>query len=140
MRRYASTHTRLGKRLGLLNTKDFIKAAADRGEQGASLAMAQYSRLGNKLAMAHKGVTVAQAAYRPPIEVPSTETVFQPGLGVQYSFVEARMDVEYESPELQLDWNNSDTSLQYIPGELNFEIEQYRHRNRVYGFAKLCAS
>ena len=45
------------KRLGLLNSKDFIKAAAVHGEQKAEQAMAQYSELGNRLAMAHKGVT-----------------------------------------------------------------------------------
>ncbi|MGI6040141.1 MAG: DUF6470 family protein [Eubacteriales bacterium] len=113
------------KRLGLLNSKDFIKAAAVHGEQKAEQAMAQYSELGNRLAMAHKGVTAAQAAYRAPIEVPSTETAFQPGAGAQFSVVDAKLEIQYAPAKLNLNWDNSHTSLEYVPGGLEIEVEQY---------------
>ena len=113
------------KRLGLLNNKDFCIAAADRGEQGADQAIAHYSEMGNKLSMAHKGVSVAQAAYRAPIEVPSMETAFQPGAGAQFSWVDAQLKIQYESAELNVNWDNSNTALEYVPGKLQIEVEQY---------------
>lgn len=113
------------KRLGLLKFKDFAKQAAQRGKEGALKAMTQYAELGNKLAQAHKGVTVAQAAYESPIKVPPTEKAYQPGAGAMLTWSGPQLTTEYEPPHLDMDWQIGKTALEYVPGKLNIEIEQY---------------
>ncbi|NLM61368.1 MAG: hypothetical protein GX193_04740 [Clostridiales bacterium] len=113
------------KNLGLLKFKDFARKAAERGKEATVQAMSRYAELGNKLAMAHKGVSVAQAAYESPITVPPPETAYQPGAGAILSWSGPQLDTEFDPPQVEMDWDIGKAELEYIPGKLEIEIEQY---------------
>jgi hypothetical protein len=113
------------KSMGLLKFKDFAKKAAQKGKEAAVQAMSQYAELGNKLAQAHKGVTVAQAAYESPIKVPSADAAYQPATGAILSWSGPQLETDYEPAHLEMNWTLAKAQLNYVPGKFEVEIEQY---------------
>ena len=112
------------KSMGLLKFKDFAKKAAQKGKEAIVQAMSQYAELGNKLAQAHKGVTVAQAAYESPIKVPSADAAYQPDRS-NTILERAQLETDYEPAHLEMNWTLAKAQLNYVPGKFEVEIEQY---------------
>jgi len=113
------------KRMGMLNMRDYAKAAARKGIEGAQAAAAEYAELGNKLAMAHKGVTVSEAAYSKLVKEPVSQKVYLPAVGAQLAWEGGTLEAAFEPAQVQTDWDTGTADLVYVPGDLEVEIEQY---------------
>jgi len=115
----------LRKRLGQMKLLDSAREAARKGLESAQAATAEYAELGNKLAMAYKGVSVPEAAYSKLVKEPKSQKVFLPSVGAQLAWENASLDFDYDPGKLQTEWDTGSADLVYVPGNLELEIEQY---------------
>lgn len=113
------------KSLGLMKVGDAIKEAAAKGLEATNEAVKEYAEMGNRMANAHKGVSVADAASQKFAPDFTTQMVFLPSVGAQLSWESEQLDMDYTADENSVSWDTGGPKMDYVPGQIKIEMEQY---------------
>lgn len=112
--------------MGFRTAAGLMKDAAQAGMQAAQDATAQYAQIGSQMAQIQTGATVADIVGRYTMPNPAvTEMKFIPAVGPDISWEPNRLDMEYTPAKVEFHPNIDQKTMQYIPGELEINVEQF---------------
>lgn len=111
---------------GFRTAKGLMQEAAQRGQEAAQEATAQYARIGNQLSQIQNGVTVADVMKNYTFPAPSFSKVeVAPHVGPDISWQPGKLDMQYTPAKVDYTPDVGTKRARYVPGELNINVEQY---------------
>jgi hypothetical protein len=113
------------KSLGLLNIDDCIKQYAAKGKEHISKQTREYVQIGEAMADIQNGTDIGDIVRQKMLEQPELYTTFLPSAPAELSFVPAKLDISYNSGDVNLDWQIKDSPISYKPGSVHMKIVQY---------------
>lgn len=117
--------TAMRESMGLRSVGAFLSDQAGRGRQAALDATAELARFGRQVGAIEDGVTIAQLVAQQILQQPGTVTAFIPSVGPEISWLPGGVELAYQPPQLETDWQTNKNVLDYIPGKFEVVIEQY---------------
>ncbi len=111
-----------------MGQRDVFQLTADQAQEGAAAALeatAQYTEIGNQMAKAYQGVSVADILYSSFYRGYTTQMAFLPSAGPEIDWQPASLDLRYDPARLHMEWNILQNTMQYHPGKFSLEVVQY---------------
>lgn len=120
------------KSLGFKSARALNADAAAEGNRAAGEATAQYAEIGNQMAKIHKGANLPDIMYSKLIDQRTTYLKFLPEVGADISWQPNQLNMEYTPTELHFDAKVLKNTMEFIPGQVLFNVEQYPKVNIEY--------
>lgn len=113
--------------MGFKTARGIHQEMAQMGEQAASEATAQYSRVGTQMMQIQDGVTMADIVKNQMLAQTNVTTGIQflPTVGPDISWEAASLSQSYTPAEVRYDPQVQEPPAKYVPGELSINVEQY---------------
>ncbi|MGL5973278.1 MAG: DUF6470 family protein [Oscillospiraceae bacterium] len=113
------------KSMGILNSIDAAKNAAQIGKAAGHEAVAKYVDIGNQMAQIHKGAKISDIMYDKLFKTSTTKMVFLPSVGPQISWDPNQLSIDYKPVKLDFKWSTQPVQSKYVPGSIEFNITQH---------------
>lgn len=112
------------KSLGLYNSDDQARNAAEIGRASIAEKTRNYVEIGRQMAKIENGATIPQIMNQKMLEQPQLYTAFLPKGGARISWDPPEINVNVDKGSMELDWENVKNTMNYIPGYARVKIIQ----------------
>lgn len=118
--------------IGLRNSGDLMRDAAQKGKQAALEAIANYAKMGKQMAQIDKGVTIAQVYRQKFLQQSKTTLEVKRTECVDISFEAGTVKTQYMPSSLRIKWDVDRAVRKYTPPHCGLDITQTPSIDFIY--------
>lgn len=114
------------KSLGLKSVRGSNEELAQIGKRAAGEATADYVDFGNQILHIEKGANIPDTAFAQYFQRATRgNMVFVPVSPTDISWTEGSLQMNYTPVDLKFDWQGGRAQLEFVPGNVSMNIEEY---------------
>lgn len=110
------------KSLGITNSVDSIRQAADRGRESVLRAIGESGRMGEQLSKIYEGMTIADVINQKISQMRETFTAFLPSGGADISWEPGNIRMDYQKGNTKYNWKIKSNEMSYVPGSVRLRV------------------
>lgn len=118
--------------IGIRNSGDLMRNAAQKGKQAVLEAIANYAKMGKQMAQIDKGVTIAQVYHQKFLQQSKTTLEVKKADSIDISFEAAKVKTEYTPSSLNTKWDVDRAIRKYTPPDCSLVITQNPSIDFIY--------